>query len=76
MGGDEGVAECVEHARARLFLVEVGGSDVGELVVGECDVECSDEQVERLSGRLTVDGPEGCHFRPQVEVGEEGGEWG
>ena len=65
--GYEGGAEGVEDAGAVLLPVEVGWLDVGELVVGEGDVEGCDEEVERLSGCVLVERTKG-----RIGVGVDG----
>ena len=52
----------------------MGGTDVGELVVGEGEVENRDEEEEGLAPGLLVDGAEGLHLCLVVE-GEPRRRW-
>lgn len=67
MRGYEGGAESVENASTALFSVEIDGSDVGELVIWESDVESGDEEVEGLSGAVFFHWTEGGHVGLSVK---------
>jgi hypothetical protein len=67
MGGYEGCAEGIEDGCAAFLLVELVGTDIGELVVGEGDVESRDKEVQSLSGGLLANGAKRGHLCLAVE---------
>jgi hypothetical protein len=38
-GRDQGCAECVDSTYITLFFAEMCRLDIGEFVIGECDIE-------------------------------------
>ena len=75
MRRDKGCAESVEDAGSTFFFVEMGRADIREFVIGECDIEGCDEEVECLSRGVFVDGSKGGHFGFVVECAEPRRKW-